>query len=128
MRLLVLAPQPVDAAAVTAALPGEDLADAEVLVVSPAAQESGVRFWMSDADGAIDNAQAAQEETVDGLRDEGVRARGTTGESEPLLALQDALAQFPADRILVFRGDADTYRDEDLDQAAERFGVPVDVR
>ena len=128
MRLLVLAPEPVDAATVTAALPGEDLAGAEVLVVSPALQQSGVRFWMSDADGAIDHAQAAQQETVEGLQAEGVRARGTTGESEPLLALQDALAQFPADRILVFRGDEDDYREEDLAQAQERFGVPVDVR
>jgi hypothetical protein len=128
MRLLVLAPEPVDAAAVTAALPGEDLAGAEVLVVSPAMQSSGVRFWMSDADGAIDHAQAAQEDTVAALQDEGVRARGTTGESEPLLALQDALAQFPADRILVFRGDSDAYREEDLSSASERFGVPVDVR
>ena len=128
MRLLVLAPEPVDAAAVTAALPGEDLEGAEVLVVSPAMQDSGVRFWMSDADDAIDYAQAAQQETVGALQDEGVRARGTTGESEPLLALQDALAQFPADRILVFRGDSDAYREEDLEQASERFGVPVDVR
>ena len=128
MRLLVLAPEPVDAAAVTAALPGEDLKGAEVLVVSPALQQSGLRFWMSDSDGAIDHAQAAQEDTVEALQDEGVRARGTTGESEPLLALQDALAQFPADRILVFRGDADAYREEDLEQVSERFGVPVDVR
>ena len=128
MRLLVLAPEPVDAAAVTAALPGEDLSGAEVLVVSPALQESGLRFWMSDADEAIDHAQASQEQTVDALHGEGVRARGTTGESEPLTAIQDALAQFPADRILVFRGDSDAYREEDLDQASERFGVPVDVR
>ena len=128
MRLLVLAPEPVDAAAVRSALPGEDLADAEVLVVSPALQQSGVRFWMSDADGAIDHAEASQTETVDALQDEGVRARGTTGESEPLLALQDALAQFPADRILVFRGDEDAYREEDLAKVTEQFGVPVDVR
>ena len=128
MRLLVLAPEPVDAAAVRSALPGEDLADAEVLVVSPALQQSGLRFWMSDSDDAIDHADASQAETVEALRDEGARARGETGESEPLLAIQDALASFPADRILVFRGDEDAYREDDLAQASERFGVPVDVR
>lgn len=128
MRLLVLAPEPVDAAAVREALPGEDLADAEVLVVSPALQQSGLRFWMSDADDAIDRAEASQSETVEGLRSQGTRARGETGESEPLTAIQDALATFPADRILVFRGDSDDYREEDLAAAPERFGVPVDVR
>jgi hypothetical protein len=129
MRLLVLAPEPVDAAAVRAALPGHDLADAEVFVVTPALNESGLRFWMSDADDAIDRAHTAQQETVAALRDEGARARGAAGESEPLLALQDALATFPADRILVFRrtGD-DAYREEDLDGARERFGIPVDER
>ena len=50
------------------------------------------------------------------------------GESEPLLALQDALATFPADRVLVFvrEGDAARYREDDIiGEAERRFGVPV---
>ena len=125
MKLLVLAPQAVDAAAIHAAVPGEDLSQAEVLVVSPALNPSGLRFWMSDADDAIAKAEATSQETADELRADGVRTRATTGESEPLLALHDALATFPADRILVFRGEGDAYREEDLAQAERRFGVPV---
>lgn len=125
MKLLVLAPHAVDAAAVRSALPGEDLAGAEVLVVSPAMQQSGLRFWMSDSDGAIEQAEQASEETAEGLRAEAASVRATTGESEPLLALQDALATFPADRIVVFRGESDDYREEDLAEAESRFGVPV---
>ena len=125
MKLLVLAPQAVDAAAVRKALPGDDLDGAEVLVVSPAINPSGIRFWMSDSDDAIQGAEQASGATADALRAEGASARATTGESEPLLAIQDALAGFPADRILVFRGDGDAYREEDLDEARERFGVPV---
>jgi hypothetical protein len=127
MKLLVLAPEAVDAAAVRRALPDDDLADAEVLVVSPALQKSGLRFWMSDSDGAIENAEQASAETAEALRGEAQSVRATTGESEPLLALQDALATFPADRILVFQrqGDEERYREEDLAQAEERFGVPV---
>ena len=125
MKLLVLAPEAVDAAAVRNALPDDDLSDAEVLVVSPALNPSGIRFWMSDSDGAIQDAEAASGATADALRAEGASARATTGESEPLLALQDALAGFPADRILVFRGDGDDYKEEDLAEAQERFGVPV---
>jgi hypothetical protein len=125
MKLLVLAPEAVDAAAVRNALPDEDLSDAEVLVVSPAINPSGIRFWMSDSDDAIKDAEQASGATADALRAEGANARATTGESEPLLAIQDALAGFPADRIIVFRGDGDDYREEDLAAARERFDVPV---
>ena len=126
MKLLVLAPEAVDAAAVRKALPGDDLDGAEVLVVSPALNQSGSRFWMSDSDDAIHDAEQASGATADAARSEGAAsARATTGESEPLLAIQDALAGFPADRILVFRGDGDDYREEDLAEVQERFGVPV---
>ena len=125
MKLLVLAPEAVDAAAVRKALPGDDLDGAEVLVVSPALNPSGIRFWMSDSDDAIQKAEQASGATADALRAEGAQARAATGESEPLLALQDALATFPADRIVVFRGEGDAYREEDLAEARERFGVPV---
>ena len=129
MRLLVLAPDAVDAAAVRRALPDDDLTGAEVLVIAPAIQESGLRFWMSDSDGAIQDAEQAANETAGSLREQtdARNVRATTGESEPLLALQDALATFPADRVLVFQrdGDDERYREEDLAEAQERFGVPV---
>ena len=122
MKLLVLAPEAVDAAAIRNAMPGDDLSSAEVLVVSPALNPSGLRFWMSDSDAAIERAETASSQTADGLRAEGAHTRATTGESEPLLALQDALASFPADRIVVFSGGLD---DEQVAEARERFGVPV---
>jgi hypothetical protein len=129
MKLLVLASDPVGADDVRRALPGEDdVAGAEVLVVAPAVNESPVRFWMSDADDAIAHAGKAAGETAEGLRSEGAQARATAGESEPLLALQDALATFPADRVLVFvrEGDAARYREDDVvGEAERRFGVPV---
>jgi hypothetical protein len=129
MKLLVLASDPVGAEDVRRALPGEEnLADAEVLVVAPAVNESPVRFWMSDSDDAIAQARATADETAGELQAEGARAAATTGESEPLLALQDALAAFPADRVLVFvrEGDAARYREDDVvGEAERRFGVPV---
>jgi hypothetical protein len=125
MKLLVLAPHAVDAASVRSALPGEDLADTEVLVVSPAMQTSGIRFWMSDSDDAIVAAEQAADETAAGLRGEAGHVRAQSGESEPLLALQDALTTFPADRVVVFRGDGEGYREEDLADAQDRLGVPV---
>ncbi len=99
-----------------------------MLVVSPAVNESAVAFWVSDSDEAIDDAESAAERTAAGLRESGARARATTGESEPLLALQDALATYPADRVLVFvrEEDAARYREDDVvGEAERRFSVPV---
>jgi hypothetical protein len=99
-----------------------------VLVVSPALNDSPIAFWTSDSDEAIADATEAAEETVESLQEEGVQASGRTGESEPLLALQDALATFEADRILVFihPEDEQRYREDDVvGEAGRRFGVPV---
>ena len=127
MRLLVVTPEPVDADALRTAL-GEEVEGAEVLVVSPAGNRSKVAFWVSDSDDAIAEADAAQEETVERLEEDGVDAAGDTGESEPAVAIQDALATFKADRIVVFshaEGDRDYREDDGLSDAEERFGIPV---
>jgi hypothetical protein len=128
MRLLVLTTDPVDAADVRAALGDEDVEGSEVLVVSPAVNESALAFWVSDSDEAIADAESVARTTADALARRGAQVGVTTGESEPLVALQDALATFPADRILVFvrDGDAARYREDDVvGEAERRFGVPV---
>jgi hypothetical protein len=125
VKLLVLTPEPVDADLLRDVL-GEEVVGAEVLVVSPATNQSPLAFWVSDPDDAIAEAQEAQEETVERLEEEGVDAAGDTGESEPAVALQDALASFPADRIVVFshpEGDRDYREDEGLAEAERRLGI-----
>jgi hypothetical protein len=125
VKLLVVTPEPVDAKLLRATL-GEEVRGAEVLVISPATNQSKVAFWVSDSDEAIAEAEAAQQETVERLEEEGVDAAGDTGESEPDVAIQDALATFPADRIVVFsHPDLDYREDQALENAEERFGVPV---
>ena len=127
MKLLVLTPEPVDANVLRSTL-GEEVEGAEVLVVSPATNQSKLAFWVSDSDAAIGEAETAQNETVERLEEEGVEAAGDTGESEPAVALQDALATFPADRIVVFshpESDRDYREDKGLADAEERYGVPV---
>jgi hypothetical protein len=127
MKLLVLTPEPVDADMLRATL-GDEVEGAEVLVVSPATNQSKLAFWVSDPDEAIAEAEVAEEETVERLEEAGVDAAGDTGESEPAVALQDALSTFPADRIVVFshpEGERDYREDEGLADAEERFGIPV---
>ena len=123
MKLLVVTPEPVDAKLLRATL-GDEVRGAEVLVVSPATNQSKLAFWVSDSDEAIEEAENAQEETVERLEEEGVDAAGDTGESEPAVAIRDALATFEADRIVVFsHPDLDYREDQSLEDAD--FGVPV---
>jgi hypothetical protein len=125
VKLLVVTPEPVDAPLLRGTL-GEEVVGAEVLVVSPATHQSKLAFWVSDPDEAIEEAEAAQEETVERLEEEGVDAAGDTGESEPAVAIEDALATFPADRIVIFSHPERDYReDKGLADAEARFGVPV---
>ena len=125
MKLLVVTPEPVDAGMLRATL-GEEVEGAEVLVVSPAGNQSKLAFWVSDSDEAIAEAEEAQNETVERLEEDGVDAAGETGESEPAVAIQDALATFAADRIVIFsHPDLDYREDAGLADAEARFGVPV---
>jgi hypothetical protein len=118
VNVLVLAASPVDAELLRREL-GDEVEGAQVLVVSPAVNSSPLAFWVSDSDEAIADAQARLDETLENLREADVSARGTTGESEGLLAIQDALATFPADRVVVVDDP------EVADEAAERLEVPV---
>jgi hypothetical protein len=127
VKLLVVTPEPVDAEVLRATF-GDEVAGAEVLVISPATNRSRLAFWVSDPDEAIQEADAAQEETVERLEEAGVDAAGDTGESETAVAIEDALATFAADRIVIFshpESDRDYREDAGLQDAEARFGVPV---
>jgi hypothetical protein len=127
VKLLVVTPEPIDAAFLRNQL-GDEVNGAEVLVISPATNQSKVAFWVSDPDEAIEEAETAQTDTVERLEEEGVDAAGQVGESDPVQAVDDALATFAADRILFVahpEGDRDYREDEALAEAEKRWGVPV---
>ena len=127
MKLLVLTPEPIDADLLRKTV-GPEVEGAEVLVISPATNQSRLAFWVSDSDEAIAEAEEAERQTVSSLEAAGVDATGDTGESEPAVALQDALATFPADRIVIFEhaeGERDAREDAGLEDVEARFGIPV---
>ena len=129
MKLLILTSEPITADQLQSALARDlDPNDTEVMVVAPALQESPLKFWFSDADEAIERASRVSSETVKGLDAAGVPATGDTGESDPLQAIEDALATFPADRIVVFtHANGQHYREDvDADEIRDRFGIPVE--
>src|SRR5579884_13459 len=129
MKVLVLTSEAISAQQLRDALDGDvPPQELEVLVIAPALQESGLRFWMTDADEAIDRADQIRRQTVHELEEHGMPAQGDTGESDPLQATQDALQTFPAEQIVLFRhpGDEQRYREDfDLDEVRERFDLPV---
>ena len=126
-KILALVAEPVSAEALRAAVGAEAADQAEVLVVAPALN-TRKRFFLSDPDPAIERAEPVQEETVERLGEEGVDAAGDTGEEDPLLALQDALATYDADEIVLFThaGGSQNWLEEGLvEEAKGRFDVPV---
>jgi hypothetical protein len=105
----------------------ESADQAEVKVVAPAL-DSKTHFWTSDSDDAIARAEEIQQETVERMGEDDVDAVGDTSQSDPLLALQDALATFPADEIVIVTHPEDdrNWAEADLlEQAEGRFSLPV---
>ena len=126
-KILAVVSEPVSADALKSAIGEQEAEDAEVMVVAPALQ-SKRRFLLADPDPAIERAEQVQQETVERLDEEGVDAAGDTGESDPLLAIQDALQTFEADEIVLFThssGSQNWLEDGLVEDAKERFAPPV---
>src|SRR5215471_8666050 len=76
------------------------VSEAEVLVVAPAL-DSGLRRWLSDEDDARRRAEQIAGAFAEKLNRGGVHAEGRAGDADPVLAIADALASFPADEIVI---------------------------
>lgn len=80
----------------------EDEAGAgEVLVVAPAVEKTAFHHALGDVDAAAMDAERRLEASIDELRRAGISALGEIGDSDPLLAAEDALRQFAADEVLI---------------------------
>jgi hypothetical protein len=89
---------------------------AEVLVVAPATA-SRLRHWCSDVDDARRAAHERVCRCVEHLRLSGFDAEGMIGDADPRQAIEDALALFDADVLVVDGALADV--------AGLRFGLPM---
>ena len=75
-------------------------AEGEILVVAPALN-TRLRHWVSDLDGAVTAARERLDRAVEALGEAGVTARGEVGDADPLVAIDDVLAAFPATEIVI---------------------------
>jgi hypothetical protein len=102
-------------------------APTDVLVVAPALN-SRLRHWVSDVDEALARAQERLDLAIAALRRRGVIARGEIGDADPLLAIADALASFPADEIVIATlpaGRSNWIERGLVAKATARFGIPI---
>jgi hypothetical protein len=98
----------------------------EVLVVAPALN-SRLRHYVSDVDAATAAAGERLDEAVAILQGLAVPARGQVGDSDPLVAMEDALHAFPATTIVIstYPEGHSNWLERDLPRRAEeRFGRP----
>lgn len=75
--------------------------DCEILVVTPALAASRAAHWASDVDEAIELARQRMELSLIAIDGMGLKARGEIGDSDPNVAIEDALRVFPADEIVI---------------------------
>jgi nucleotide-binding universal stress UspA family protein len=127
-HILVVANETVEGTTLVEAVRDMALShDAEVLVVAPALN-TRLRHWMSDSDGARRAAELRLAGCLARLREAGVHAAGHVGDADPMLAIEDALAGFPADEIVVgtHPEPRSNWLAHDLvSRACAYFGLPV---
>jgi hypothetical protein len=73
----------------------------ELRLVTPATPSSPLKLAAGEVDPAIEEARGRLEESVRALRQTGAEVTGHVGDADPVLALEDELAMFPADEVMV---------------------------
>jgi len=73
----------------------------EILVITPALAGSRASHWASDVDEAIELARQRMELSLIAIGELGLKAKGEVGDSDPNVAIEDALRVFAADEIVI---------------------------
>jgi nucleotide-binding universal stress UspA family protein len=126
-HLLVVANETLAGDGVSGLVDDLTAADAEVLVVCPVLV-GRARYWTSDLGAGIDDARDRLEDSLAALDAHGIDAEGIVGDGTPLLAIEDALRAFPADRVLVLTHPPEHSRWLErrlIERTRARFDLPV---
>lgn len=100
----------------------------EVAVVAPVVEQSAVKHAVGDLEPARERARRRLEGRLAELRSGGVSAFGMLGDTDPLLAAEDALRSFPVEEVLIFEHPDDQSRwfeDGLFERAQERLEPPI---
>ncbi len=102
-------------------------ASEEILVMSPALP-SRLEWLASDTDKTREKADERLMKVMGQLKDAETEVKGTVGADDPMLAFEEAVAEFQPDHILVaLRPDerSDWQESGLVDSLVDRFDVPV---
>lgn len=128
-RALVLAASELDGPCIARELRHHGVSErTTIAIVAPVLAASRLSEIAGDLDDQRAEAQERVRTSIDCLEKHGLSGEGWVGDSDPLIALEDALAQFPADSVFVatHRTDEMAYAEEGLvSRAAGRLGVDV---
>jgi hypothetical protein len=120
-NVLLVALDPVSEEEIRDAIASRQAADdVTVHVVAPAANIGPLQWLMGDEDEARAEAEELADQAAEAVEPE-VPTETEVGDRDPLVAVADALADFPADEI-VLAGPAD----EKTEAQLRRFGLPVE--
>lgn len=100
----------------------------EILVVTPALASSRAAHWASDVDEAIELARQRMELSLIAIGELGLKAKGEIGDSDPNLAIEDALRVFAADEIVISTHPPERSRWLEhgvVDRAREQIDLPI---
>jgi hypothetical protein len=75
--------------------------ESEILVVTPALASSRAAHWASDVDEAMELARQRMELSLIAIGELGLKVKGEIGDSDPNMAIEDALRVFSADEIVI---------------------------
>ncbi len=100
-HLLVVANQTATNEALVAELRRRQHAGPVVVHLVVAALNTRARHWVSDIDEATSAAHARVDTALAVMRQAGITLTAEAGDGNPLSAVSDALAHFPADEILI---------------------------
>jgi GABA permease len=101
--------------------------ETEFFVVAPALN-SRLKTWTSDEDGARAAAQRRLDSTLTRLASIGIGARGTVGDLDPLVAVEDAVRTFHPDEVVISThppGRSHWLERGVVQAVRERFELPV---
>jgi hypothetical protein len=128
-RLLVVVAETVDGAQVRDAIaeraPGRD---AEIRLVAPAIDQSKLEHVMGDIDHATESARERLERSAAALEQAGLGPTDArVGDTDLKLAITDALADFPADEILIVAHSdgGPSHERQWIEEAEREFSQPI---
>ncbi|MCL2419391.1 MAG: hypothetical protein FWD04_08865 [Conexibacteraceae bacterium] len=127
-RVLVVANQTATSAALISELEAYRLRGSVELRLVVPALNGRLGHWLSDTDGAVAAARRRAEQARAILALRGIAVAAEIGDSVPLLAIEDALARFDADEILISTlppGRSHWLEQDVVELARERFAIPV---